>query len=228
MTSVTGILLAIVVGLACLAMDSAFKQQSKVKLHWLVALLMGLPLAYVPVDCILLAEGYGTQAYVELAFAGMFVMVAALFILRTRKHHGTLKAVGLAIFSTFVFVAMLICRPTELQLSIDVPEQVHQGQAVTVTAQPPLTHDRIIQIFVKAHDDNKWWPSCDKAQPDRSSSAWKSTCRFGSEGYPAKESEKFSIGAFYDTFEESSSMPDSVWKLLKTQRTVSVTFSTSR
>jgi hypothetical protein len=235
MTSVTGIFSAIVVGLCCRALDNALKQQSEGKLHWFVELLMSLPLVYVPVDCILLAEGRGTPEYLDLAIPGMIAMLVAFFIPRYLKQQGTLVAVGLAVFSTLVFGAMLICRPTpqgptEPQLSIEVPDLVHQRQAVTVKAQPPLAPGQVVHIWVKGIDDIRWWPACDQAVRDRSLSTWTSTCKFGSPKFPAKEKGKFYIGAFFtaDKIEDEPSLSDSVWKLLKTQQTVAVTFSTGR
>ena len=134
---------------------------------------------------------------------GLITELIAFILLRISKGRGYFRAVGLAVFSTGVFAAMLLFRPegrhgsAEPQISIDVPEQVHQRQLVTVKTQPPLAPGQTVQVWLQGPNSDKWWPSCDQAQPDRSLGFWKTTCEFGSHESPVHNAEKFAIGAFY-------------------------------
>jgi len=97
----------------------------------------------------------------------LLLAIAAGWIRKSERR----KASLLFVFSTFVFAIMSSCGPPQMPtaplITLAGGEQVHrQRETVSATIQPALAGKELLQIFVRA-DDNQWYP-CAPAKQDLS------------------------------------------------------------
>jgi hypothetical protein len=230
MTSTLILISAVIVGFLCLALDK-YKHSTNRGFDFLAS----LPLVYIPVIFILIAEGYFSKDYSVWCGVAIIAEVVVFFFLPpTNRNRFLLFGLVFFAFSTIVFSLALALRPKELTSAITTPQitiiakdRVGKLEQIALKIEPPLKDNEVAQVWIYSVLAKKWFV-CLPALQDSGFNTWSATCSFGSDASPAQDRDRFKIGAFYTTSAiREIEMSDELWHMLKTQQTKLVEFAKS-